>query len=75
PGLLAISFGYSAGEALGLDPEPNMLAAAREAAQGLTPNVHFRQADFYDLGPELGLFRLVAAGGAVVPFDDSHGDV
>ncbi|MBN8941321.1 MAG: class I SAM-dependent methyltransferase [Rhizobiales bacterium] len=62
PGPLAIGFGYFAGEVLGLDPEPNMLAAAREAAQGLTPNVRFRQASSYDLGPELGLFRLVAMG-------------
>jgi len=62
PGQLAIGFGYFAGEVLGLDPEPEMLAAAAEAAQGLAPNVHFRPGSSYSLDPELGRFRLVTMG-------------
>ncbi len=62
PGQLAIGFGYFAGDVLGLDPEPEMLAAAAQAAQGLVPNVRFRAGSSYDLGPDLGRFRLVAMG-------------
>lgn len=62
PGQLAIGFGYFAGEVVGMDPEPRMLAAAAEAALGLTPNVHFRQGSSYDLGTDLGRFRLAVMG-------------
>lgn len=62
PGQLAIGFAYFASDVIGLDPEPNMLTAATEAARGLTPNVTFCQGSSYDLGPELGQFRLVTMG-------------
>lgn len=62
PGQLAIGFGYFAGAVIGLDPEPEMLAAARQAAEGLVPNVAFRLGSSYDLAPELGRFRLVTMG-------------
>ncbi len=62
PGQLAIGFAYFADEVIGLDPEPRMLAAAAEAALGLTPNVQFRQGSSYDLGPDLGRFRLAVMG-------------
>jgi SAM-dependent methyltransferase len=62
PGNLAIGFGYFAGKVIGLDPEPEMVAAAVAAAQGLTPNVSFRQGSSYDLGLDLGCFRLVTMG-------------
>jgi ubiquinone/menaquinone biosynthesis C-methylase UbiE len=62
PGNLAIGFGYFAGEVVGLDPAPEMVAAAVAAAQGLTPNVSFRQGSSYELGLELGCFRLVTMG-------------
>jgi SAM-dependent methyltransferase len=62
PGPLAIGFAYFAGTVLGLDPEPQMLAAAAAAAQGLAPNASFRQGSSYDLGPALGRFRLVTMG-------------
>ena len=39
-----------------------MLAAAAEAAQGLAPNVSFRQGSSNALGPHLGRFRLVTMG-------------
>jgi SAM-dependent methyltransferase len=62
PGPLAIGFAYFAGSVLGLDPEPQMLAAAASAAQGLAPNASFRQGSSYDLDPALGRFRLVTMG-------------
>ncbi|HEX3983496.1 MAG TPA: class I SAM-dependent methyltransferase [Acidisoma sp.] len=62
PGPLAVGFGYFAAEVIGIDPEPAMLAAAEQAAQGLVPNVRFRQGSSYDLGPEIGRFRLVTMG-------------
>jgi trans-aconitate methyltransferase len=62
PGQLAVGFAYFAGEVVAMDPEENMLAAAAEAARGLTPNVSFRQGSSYDLGPDLGRFRLVTMG-------------
>jgi SAM-dependent methyltransferase len=62
PGNLAIGFGYFAGEIIGLAPEPEMVAAAVLAAQGLTPNVSFRQGSSYELGLKLGRFQLVTMG-------------
>jgi SAM-dependent methyltransferase len=62
PGPLAIGLAYFAGEVLALDPEPNMLEAARAAALGLTPNVTFQPGSSRDLSPALGHFRLVAMG-------------
>jgi trans-aconitate methyltransferase len=62
PGQLAIGFAFFAGEIIGLDPEPQMLAVATNAAQGLTPNVSFRQGSSFDLDPTLGQFRLVTMG-------------
>jgi SAM-dependent methyltransferase len=62
PGQLAIAFGFFAGEVVGVDPEPQMLAVASNAAQGLTPNVRFREGSSFDLDPALGRFRLVTMG-------------
>ncbi|MGH7068588.1 MAG: class I SAM-dependent methyltransferase, partial [Acetobacteraceae bacterium] len=62
PGQLAIGFGYLAGDVIGLDPEPRMLAAATAAALGLSPNVQFRQGSSYSLDATLGRFRLITMG-------------
>lgn len=62
PGPVAIGFAYFAGDVLALDPEPLMLAAAREAAQGLVSNVTFEQASSYDLAPSMGRFQLATMG-------------
>jgi SAM-dependent methyltransferase len=69
PGMLAVGFAFFAGEVLGLDPEPNMLAEAAEAADGLAPNVCFQRGSSQDLGPALGHFRLVTMGRS---FHDRH---
>jgi SAM-dependent methyltransferase len=62
PGQLAIGFGYFSGEVIGIDPEPQMLATAASAAEGLTPNVTFRLGSSFELDGALGSFRLVTMG-------------
>ena len=62
PGQLAIGFGYFSGEVIGIDPEPQMLAIAASAAEGLTPNVTFRLGSSFELDRTLGSFRLVTMG-------------
>jgi SAM-dependent methyltransferase len=62
PGQLAIGLGYFAGDVIGVDPEPRMLAVAAEAARGLTSNVSFRRGSSFDLDSTLGQFRLVTMG-------------
>ncbi len=62
PGFLAVAFRKHVGEALGIDPEPDMLAAAERYAREHGAEVSFRQGSSYDLSPELGKFRLVTMG-------------
>lgn len=62
PAQLAIGFAYFAGQIIGLDPEPEMIAAARDAARGLAPNAEFRLGSSYDLGSDLGPVRLAVMG-------------
>ena len=59
PGQLAKAFALKVGSVLGIDPEPEMLALAR---QDSPPNVTWRQGSSQDLGPELGRFDLVTMG-------------
>jgi 2-polyprenyl-3-methyl-5-hydroxy-6-metoxy-1,4-benzoquinol methylase len=59
PGQLAKAFAPKVGSVLGIDPEPEMLALARQASAS---NVHWRQGSSHDLGPELGRFQLVTMG-------------
>jgi len=59
PGLLAVAFAPFAAEVVAMDPEPEMLA--RVAEQGVR-NVTPRRGSSYDLGPELGRFRLTTMG-------------
>jgi SAM-dependent methyltransferase len=63
PAQLALAFAPVCGEVLALDPEPAMLALARQAAQG-APNVRVVQGGSADLGPQLGTFRAVMIGRA-----------
>ncbi|MGK9164667.1 methyltransferase domain-containing protein [Inquilinus limosus] len=62
PGQIAIALAPLASEVVGIDPEPEMLAAAAEAAARAGVRVTWRQGSSYDLGPELGRFRLVTMG-------------
>src|SRR5258708_31439687 len=63
PAQLAIAFAPFCAEVLALDPEPAMLALARQAALG-APNVRVVQGGSEDLGPQLGTFRAVTIGRA-----------
>jgi ubiquinone/menaquinone biosynthesis C-methylase UbiE len=61
PGPLARRFATFAKEVVAMDPTPEMLSAARTLAGG-SPNIRFVAGSSYDLGPELGRFRLVVMG-------------
>jgi SAM-dependent methyltransferase len=65
PGLLAVAFARRASEVVGLDPEPEMLAAAAERArQADAFNIRWIRGGSKDLGPHLGQFRMVTIGRA-----------
>jgi SAM-dependent methyltransferase len=60
PGQLARAFAPLAAEVVAVDPEPEMLSAARRAA-GTLP-IRFLQGSSYDLGPGFGRFHLAVMG-------------
>jgi len=60
PGQLALAFAPFATEVLAVDPEPEMLRVARQAA-GSAP-IRFLQGSSYDLGPAFGRFDLAVMG-------------
>jgi SAM-dependent methyltransferase len=64
PGQLAMGFARFAGAVTAIDPEPEMLriAAADAAEAGIT--IRFIEGSSYDIGPDLGRFRLTAIGRA-----------
>ena len=62
PGLLAIPFARAGMRVVGVDPEPDMVAAAREAAEGARVSVDFRQGSSFDLPRDIGPIRLVVMG-------------
>ncbi|TSD85420.1 class I SAM-dependent methyltransferase [Mycobacterium sp. KBS0706] len=62
PGQIAVALAPFAGEVVGIDPEPEMLAVAAETAERAGVRVALQQGSSYDLGPELGRFRLVTMG-------------
>jgi SAM-dependent methyltransferase len=59
PGQLAKAFSPLVQEAVGVDPEPEML---RIAAMDQPANVRFIEGSSYDIGPGWGLFKLVTMG-------------
>ncbi|MFY9641574.1 MAG: methyltransferase domain-containing protein [Rhodomicrobium sp.] len=93
PGQLAILFAPYVGSVLAIDPSAEMLEIARHAA-GEAAKIRFKPGSSFDIGPELGTFKLVtigrafhwmdrsdtlqrldgmvAKGGAVALFADSH---
>src|SRR5262249_46479804 len=64
PGQLAIAFAPLVGSVVAIDPEPEMrrIAAASAAAAGVA--IEVVAGSSYDLGPQLGRFRLVTIGRA-----------
>jgi SAM-dependent methyltransferase len=64
PGQLAAAFRPYVAAALGLDPEPEMLAVATGKAAELGLDIRFQPGSSQDLAPGLGPFRLVTIGRA-----------
>ena len=62
PGFLAIGLADHFAEVVGMDPEPDMVAAARAAGQAAGVEVHWVLGSSGDLGPHLGRFRVVTMG-------------
>jgi len=63
PGQLARAFAAHVGETLAMDPEPQMLALAREAAAGV-PNMQVVEGRSDDLDDRHGRFKAVVIGRA-----------
>ncbi|APR36863.1 class I SAM-dependent methyltransferase [Paraburkholderia sp. SOS3] len=64
PGQLSIAFASWVAWGLALDPEPEMLRIASELGAGIAPNIAFRNGSSYDLGDDMGQFRLAVIGRA-----------
>jgi SAM-dependent methyltransferase len=65
PGLLALGFAPYAGRVVGVDPEPEMLAAARAAAARAGADVVFVEGRAEDLPEDIGGFDVVTIGRAL----------
>ena len=64
PGQLATAFRPYVADALGMDPEPEMLALATRYAKEAGAEITFREGSSQDLAPGMGPFRLVTIGRA-----------
>jgi hypothetical protein len=65
PGMLALGFAPYVGRIVGVDPEPNMLAAARMAAQRAGQTLTLIEGRAEDLPESAGRFDLVTIGRAL----------
>jgi SAM-dependent methyltransferase len=65
PGVLALGFAPSVGRAVGVDPEPTMLAAARAAAKRAGIDVTFIEGKAEDLPADIGSFDVITIGRAL----------
>jgi trans-aconitate methyltransferase len=64
PGQLAMAFRPYFASALGMDPEPEMLALAAARSESAGLDIAFRHGAAHDLTPDMGPFRLVTIGRA-----------
>jgi SAM-dependent methyltransferase len=62
PGTLAIAFASRTAETIAMDPEPEMLNAAAQAAAAANIALTYVEGSSFDLSPEMGLFRLISMG-------------
>jgi len=65
PGLLALGFAPYVGRIVGVDPEPAMIAAAREAAERASVDLTLVEGRAEDLPADLGSFDVVTIGRAL----------
>lgn len=65
PGILAIGFAPYCREALGVDPEPGMVEAARAAAKRAGVAATFVEGRFESVAAKLGAFDIVTIGRAI----------
>jgi SAM-dependent methyltransferase len=62
PGPLAVLFAQAGMAVTAIDPEPDMLDAARDAAREAGVTIDFRQGSSFDMPAGIGLFKLVTMG-------------
>ncbi|HEY1962402.1 MAG TPA: class I SAM-dependent methyltransferase [Rhizomicrobium sp.] len=62
PGTLAIPFAAHGMRVMAIDPEPEMLKAARQAAEEAGVDVDIREGSSFDMPSGIGPFRLVTMG-------------
>src|SRR3977135_386276 len=65
PGLLALGFAPYVGRIVGVDPEPAMIAAARQAAARASHALTLIEGKAEDLAPDVGSFDVVTIGRAL----------
>ena len=65
PGLLALGFAPYVGRLVGVDPEPGMLEAAREAAARAKVDLTLREGKAETLPAEIGVFDVITIGRAL----------
>jgi SAM-dependent methyltransferase len=65
PGILTIGFARFCREAVGVDPEPGMVEAARAASERAGVAVRFIEGRFEDVAASLGAFDIVSIGRAI----------
>jgi SAM-dependent methyltransferase len=65
PGLLALGFALYVGRVVGVDPEPGMLAAAREAAARTSVDLTLIEGKVETLPPDIGAFDVITIGRAL----------
>src|SRR5882757_3354090 len=65
PGLLALGFAPYVGRIVGVDPEPAMIAAARQAAARASQALTLIEGNAEDLPPDIGSFDVVTIGRAL----------
>jgi SAM-dependent methyltransferase len=64
PGLIAVPFAERGMRVTAVDPEPDMLAAAREAALAAGVEIDLREGSSFSLSSVVGSFKLVTIGRA-----------
>ncbi|AHY52522.1 class I SAM-dependent methyltransferase [Bradyrhizobium japonicum] len=65
PGLLALGFGPYVSRIVGVDPEPEMIEAARRAAAGAGRDITLIEGKAETLAPDIGSFDVVTIGRAL----------